>query len=122
MAKVYTAQEMRELAGKIWDYETMPKGLELCDNELGQVDCEATHDLIGMLRQAAELMEREEKKPKKYQYQYAARYFYPSGVIATDHIFDNPTDAIHFSGSREGAKKTICRREVGEWEEVKDAD
>lgn len=59
MAKIYTAQEMRELADKIWDYKTMSKGLELCDNELEQVDCEATHDLIYMLRQAADTLERE---------------------------------------------------------------
>lgn len=60
MRKVYTAHEMRVLADRIWDYETMSKGLELCDNELEQVDCEATHDLIHMLRQAADAMERNE--------------------------------------------------------------
>lgn len=61
-SKTYTAHEMRVLADRIWDYETMSKGLELCDNELELVDCEATQDLIHMLRQAADMMEREAAK------------------------------------------------------------
>lgn len=80
MRKVYTAHEMRVLADRIWDYETMSKGLELCDNELELVDCEATHDLIHMLRQAAGMIEREKK------YEYAHKY--GEDVIAVNHTDD----------------------------------
>lgn len=92
MARKFTAQEIRFAVQR-----------SICEDNIAE-----------MLLQYADELERE----KKFEYQYAARYFYPSGVIATDHIFDNPTDANCFSGSVDGAKKIICRREVGEWEEV----
>lgn len=102
MSKKYTAGEMRQMAGYI-EYERSVQYFS---------DVEK---ISAMLRQAADALERE----RKHEYEYAARYFYPSGVIATAYIFDNQTDAELFSVSRDGAKKIICRRSVGEWEEVK---
>lgn len=57
--KQYTAQEMRELADKIWKYSDDDcKGkLELTDNDHDYVDCEATQAVIEMLRQAADAEE-----------------------------------------------------------------
>ena len=57
--KRYTAQEMRELADKIWKYSDDDcKGkLELTDNDHDYVDCEATQAVIEMLRQAADAEE-----------------------------------------------------------------
>lgn len=73
MAKVYTAQEMRIRATfekNVWGDDSTAE----------------------MLRQAADLMEREEKRPKKYEasIRYAGRGRYATFI-----------------------------REVGEWEEVK---
>lgn len=108
-SKIYTAQEMREMEKNIVRVDVM-------DGLTCREHCYPMEQVVrSMLRQAADTLEREEK----CQYQYAARYFYPGGVIATDYIFDNPTDAINFPSYRDGAKKTICRRSVGEWEVVK---
>ena len=127
MSRKYTAQEMREMASTIEDKrvicsvensgDTDDRGLEIYYHESHYGECLT---VAAMLRHAADAMEREEREKKKYQYQYAARYFYPSGSIATDYPFDNPTDAKLFSFPREGAKKIICRRKIGEWEDVKE--
>lgn len=112
-SKVYTAQEMRELADKIWDYKTMSKGLELCDNELEQVDCEATHDLIYMLRQAADALEREEKREKRYEY----AVMMPDGKTNTPLDDRRYQEKIAARNYEYGA--ILVRRELGEWEVVK---
>lgn len=59
--KRFTAQEMRELSNRIWDYEKMSSGLELTINNENYVDCEATQNLIAMLRQAADAEEENTK-------------------------------------------------------------
>lgn len=121
MAKVYTAQEMREMADRIWDYETMSKGLELCDNELEQVDCEATHDLIHMLRQAANAMERKKKREKRYE--YTIRYVVDDGSILFDERWFDSIDDARSNIDVDGYESvSIVRREVGGWEEVKNEE
>lgn len=90
MAKIYTAQEMRVIAN-------------IKQNILGD---ETTAE---MLRQAADLMEREEKREKKYEYATMT----DDGWVGRSHfnlieLIDDTLD--------EGDK--LVRREVGEWEEV----
>lgn len=119
--KVYTALEMRELADRIWDYETMSKGLELCDNDLEQVDCEATYDLIRMLRQAADKMECKGRWKKRYEYKGVV--LEKSGKIIkweSQSVFEKYRDALEdamVTGPSEGIP-TVCSREVGMWREV----
>ena len=81
---------------------------------------EAGHRTVaGMLQQAAEVMEREEKREKKYEYKILYRF---NGCLY---------DSIRHSQNIQSARKTlgvysghegahIVRREVGEWEEVDD--
>lgn len=64
--KRYAAQEMRELSNRIWDYEKMSSGLELTINAEDYVDCEATQNLIAMLRQAADAEEELAKYKSAY--------------------------------------------------------
>lgn len=88
MSKVFTAQEIRQRA---------------FEEEIFWRD----HLTAAMLRQAADLMERE----KKYEYTHK----YGDDVIAVNH-----TDDVEKCFVPMGA--VMVRRPVGEWEEVKDGE
>lgn len=93
MSRRYTAQDMRETADDFENYSDMDESV-----------------IADMLRQAADDMEREEKREKKYE--YAEKF--KEGMVAYLHR-DRPIDhGEMWPGS------IAVRREVGEWEEVKD--
>lgn len=108
MSRMYTAQELREAA----DYFAVGGGHDLLDGKTTLLSL-GKEDVAAMLRQAADMMERE----KKYEYT----------VIAKRHDGGVFIDTEHFS-TLESAKKNAEngfydviryeRREVGEWEEV----
>lgn len=75
----------------------------------------AIDEAVAMLRHAADMMELEEKREKKFE--YAARYF------------DGYTPSFHYRSMEDlrdgempfaGDKFTVIRREVGEWQDVKE--
>lgn len=99
MTKVYTAQEMREFAN--YNDAAYARNPNLYSSAVSAA-----------LRQAADLMEREEKKPKKYEY---AKKF-ANGEIFAIHLSDPIATKSILSGTK------VVRRSVGEWEEVHDAD
>lgn len=103
--KTYTAQEMRNFADAI--------AVDL--NESGHTSVQYSyHDLIPViesLRCAADLMEREEKREKKYE--YGVRF--NENKIDRDYIFESKKYARTVAGD----SLQVFRREVGEWEEVK---
>lgn len=103
MAKVYTAKEMREAA-------IVADTVEVSDQFYGQ----EMDKIAAMLRQAADAMDREKK------YEYAVEYIdlYHGGwsVYKDGLTLDEAQKLSHENFSR------IVRREVGEWEEVKDGE
>ena len=94
--KIYTAQEMRDVA-QCLHYNSPTK---------------LTVEAAAMLRQSADAMDREEKCEKKYEY---ALELLDGSVL---HLHYNDKSAIKIIMSCE----TIVRREVGEWEEVRDGE
>lgn len=94
MVETYTAQEMREV---VRSYESRGKG--------GIV--------TAMLRQAADTLEREEKRKKKYEY---AERFIVDGMYA---VYLHHNDSLAHAKDLQCKGTTLVRREVGEWEEVK---
>lgn len=91
-SKIYTAQEMRHAADtrEAW----------------GDKD-----EVNNMLRQAADMIEREERRKKKYE--YSAKY--GNGFVSELHSSTiGGTDYAKESKGFVG----VVRREVGEWEEV----
>lgn len=103
MHKVYTAQEMRAFADAIAG--------DLCDNGHR---VEYTYDdlipVIESLRQAADMMEREKK------YEYGVRIGENQIDCDRDYIFESKEYARTVAGD----SLQVVRREVGEWEEVRD--
>ena len=94
MAKTYTAQELRE-AANIYECGYF------CDN------------VIEMLRQAADMMGREEK------YEDSVKFI--DGIISPMH----EDERLSVSGGLEAVRRdglTAVRRTVGEWEEVRDGE
>lgn len=97
-SKVYTTKEMRCAADFVEHRDT------------GAI---VTNCVIAdMLRQAADAMEREEKREKNYEY---AKKF-ANGEIFAIHL-SNPIDTKSISPSTK-----VVSRPVGEWEEVKDGE
>ena len=90
MARIYTAQEMRHAADlrEAW----------------GDKD-----EVNEMLRQAADLIEREERRDKKYQYEIIYTCRAPVIVDSLD---------VAISYAKEKGACCLNRREVGKWEEV----
>lgn len=105
MCRKYTAQEMRQRADMeqyLWNDSTT----------------------AAMLRQAADAMEREEKRKQYHEYiagcsgvKREKKYEY----VCYGHVFHTFNGAMIYSIENEcqGQRPTIVRREVGEWEEVK---
>ena len=94
----YTAQEMRKVAKSLSSSE-----VNLCFDK---------RDIAAMLRQAADDMERE-KREKKYEYAVKES---GSHILPVHSDYANPFDGL----ARGDDHCAIVRREVGEWEEVKD--
>lgn len=95
MAKVYTAQEMRNRA---------------YDEEHFWND----HVTAAMLRQAADALECKENRNKKYEYGYRIKV--GKSVIVRE--FDTKAEAVQELIGNWGDGE-IVRRSVGEWEDVK---
>ena len=95
----FTAQEMREAA-------IVADTVEVADQFYGQ----EMDKIAAMLRQAADDLEREEKREKKYE--YAERC--PDGFVPPLHTDKGVVNKYIADGC------VLVRREVGEWEEVKD--
>lgn len=100
MARKYTAQEMREMA-------TEAEVIEVADQFSG-------HDMdtiAAMLRQAADDLEREEKRKREYEY----------GLMSTCsreiNVFPSMEVANKVASDFKGLLETV-RREVGEWEKA----
>ena len=113
-SKTYTAQEMRELADAIAG--------DLCDN--GHRSVEYTYDdlipVIESLHQAADAMEKSleqhdnERRGKKYE--YGVRIDGNKIDCDRDYIFESEQYARRVAGDY----LQVVRREVGEWEEIRD--
>lgn len=93
--KRYTAQEMRVRA----NYEE---------------SANANTKTAAMLRQAADMMEREEREKK---YEFAVNPPEENGVFEYLAGAELMAHMLKLNGCSDG---TIVRREVGEWEEVKE--
>lgn len=101
-SKRYTAKEMRERA-------------EIIENAF--LDMPTAE----MLRQAADMMEREEKREKNYE--YGIRYCVDDGSVFEDERhFDSLKDAKDNADVSGYDELKFDRREVGEWEEVEDGE
>lgn len=96
MDKIYTAQEMRDMVVGL--EQNLKYGMERV--------VIASPKLIEMLRQAADALEREEKQPKRYEYSLVLS----GGQVSSIH------DEVYCRYLH------TLRREVGEWEEVKDGE
>lgn len=92
-SKIYTAQEMREEANKVTRYDF--------------------YVASDMLQQAADMMEREAKRDKRYEYSV-----HPADVYG---VFQHRSAAeLNVKTLKTiGIRAHLVRREVGEWEEVK---
>lgn len=108
--KRYTAQEMREMASAVLDEcEDSEHGLLYLSRYFsGHLFC--PDDVAAMLRQAADMMEREEKREKIYEYACLNRVFQTLNVARIYAI----------ANEIQGQRPVIVRREVGVWEVVKD--
>lgn len=104
MAKVYTAQEMLEAANAVDDVSINDNG-EFYYEKHDKFNPDLIRD---MLRQAADAMEREAQREKKYEYACLGR------------VFESLNDAMRYAITNEENEDSIVRREVGEWKEVKD--
>lgn len=106
-ARLYTAEDIRKVVD----------GLENNRKYGMERVVIASLDVIEMLRQSAEALEREK------QYEYAAKYFV-NGVctgIGKNHSTDVYTAKnLATPVSKNNENVVIIRRPVGEWEEVKD--
>lgn len=104
----YTAKDMREAADNFWVNGVI---CEVKDKD-GHVVKHIKHDaVIAMLRQAADAMEKEGKREKKYEY----------GVKWDDDEEVKPhskqtAESIVMEFGKEIVK--AVRRSVGEWEEI----
>lgn len=108
MAEVYTAQEMREAADNFWVSGVISE----VKDEDGRVVKQIKNDaIIAMLRQAADALEREERREKKYE--YAAKY--GNGFVSELH--STTVGGTEYAKENKGFVGVV-RRQVGEWEEV----
>lgn len=105
MSRKYTAQEMRELAAMI----NHGGAFALTDSSIIEAN-------IAMLRQAADMMERERK------YEYAAQYFRRGKCVGRSAGHYTTLDVAKRNNTfcTSGEELRFVRREVGEWEEVQE--
>lgn len=111
MNKAYTAQELREAADNFW------VGGIICKvkDENGRVVKHIKHDaIIAMLRQSADLMERD----KKYEYAVEHHDLFGKWVVYEDGL--TLVEAQKLSREKWARPHSIVRREVSGWEEVRE--
>ena len=110
MSKVYTAQEMREMADKLDDDhgEYAICHYDERDDEWRPLWMKP-NSVVLALRQAADMIECEKKREKKYEYALKGA----SGRVSYTRFPDVLT-----AHSRALPDDTIVRHRVGEWEEV----
>lgn len=110
---IYTAQEMRAIADSddfsAYGYDD-PK--YHADPDCAEID--VTQMVREMLRQAADVLEREKNRNKKYEYGYRSKV--GKSVIVRE--FDTKAEAVQELIGNWGDGE-IVRRSVGEWEDVK---
>lgn len=110
-SKIYTAQEMLEAANAVDDVSINDNGEYYYEK-----DDKFNPDIVrDMLRQAADAMEHEAMREKKYE--YSIRFRENQKDYDRDYIFVSKEYARTVAGD----SLQVVRREVGEWEEVKDA-
>lgn len=97
MSRKYTVREMRELA------EMIDHGGAFALTDPATIGAN-----VAMLRQAADMMERDERCEKKWEYALVA-----NGVTYNNHYCDFRSATLI-----RGFGEKVVRREVGEWEEV----
>lgn len=105
-SKVYTAAELREAADTM---DECLKEMESGNDMYWRDDHVTSEDWKAMLRQAADMMEYEEKRERKYEYTLLTSSGHIVGLIPTS---EEQARRHMLSGDRP------VRREVGEWEEV----
>lgn len=106
----YTAQEMRDVADFYERNAYQVRAKVMSNSILANI-----HESVAMLRQAADAMEREEREKK---YEYAIEWH--NGVIERG-TFNRARALSEVKGSNiHGVVCKLVRREVGEWEDVKD--
>lgn len=117
-SKLYTAQDMREMADKL----ESRKAYAICyfdatDNEWRPV-WQNPDSAVLALRQAADAMESEKKREKKYE--YTQKYISVDGKKdAISRIHYETIDQADVTAVRaHGVQHITLRRPVGEWEEV----
>lgn len=111
-SKIYTAQEMRAMADKLPDdYSFADIVSSDGDKQLFSMGC-----LSSMLRQAADIIEREAKRDKKYEYSVHPADVY--GVYQHRSAAELNVEVLKTTGIR----AHLVRREIGEWEEVRDGE
>lgn len=117
MAKQYTAQEILNAAiGFDVDADdcVVCVGPSGCENHF--VQHFRSSDISAMLRQAAEMMEREEREKK---YEYKVLYRHNGYLYDSIRHYQNIQSAQKTLGLYSGHEDAhIVRRSVGEWEEV----
>lgn len=118
MSEQYTAQEMLEASEFFERNAEMVRRVVKSNSVLANI-----HEVIPMLRQAADMMELEEerKRRRKKKYEYVVKYISGCGLHCKV-SFNTLDEANSFIRNSIASGKRICRREVGEWEEVKDGE
>lgn len=110
MAGQYTAQEMREMADNLDSVYVAPE----CEDKKKQYGYLSISGM--MLRQAADAMEREEKREKREKkYEFATMT--NDGWVGRLHF-----DIVELIDDTLSDGDKIVRREIGEWEEMKDGE
>lgn len=110
MTKTYTVQKIRSVIAGLEN--NLKYGMERI--------VIASPDVIAILRQAADALERENNRKKEYE--YAISYHdTTNGKRFIGVHYTSISDAEACSIKHEDVKKTYVRREVSKWEEVKDA-
>lgn len=116
-SEVYTAQEMREMANREkfkCSFVTMTLN--------GGIILNCTSDVRAMLLQAADLMEREEKRRDK-KYEYEVHYTVNGKVFHSTGRAHSLKAAKCILTMYKGYKDAkIVRREIVEWEEVSEEE
>lgn len=104
----YTADEMREAANAVDEVSIDDNGEYFYEKD----DKFNPFLVRDMLRQAADLQEREEKREKKFEYACFGRVFQTL----------NGARVYAIANEFQGRRPTIVRRECGKWEEVADEE
>lgn len=120
MTKTYTAQEMREMADKLDDDhgEYAICHYDERDDEWRPLWMKPNSAVLA-LRQAADVIEREERRKSSTTTDYS---FVDESGFRVPYLYDSVETAKRGAAKFGYDAKCFIRREVGNWEEVKDGD